>query len=289
MKKTKVEGTNVVLLKSLDKKIVRKYKSKETNAYPKTVKEQKILKLLENTNIKHPKLLKNRFKYIEIEYLEGKTLPDLVDKKVVISLLCNYVYEMYNVNCDSIKKKLSWNNNTTFLYYHVNNLLLYVRKNDIVEKLREMGINFSVLLNLKNMTLDNERKLSLIHGEITTKNIIDNNGSYMLIDWEHATYGDIAYELAMHFVNEEYEKEQMNIVLDRLSASLGINEEKLSHDINIYINFEYYRKSICGFIDAIKLKNKKQPYEQVLFKTYNYYSKLQNPLSLETLRTIIEK
>ena len=76
MKKTKVEGTNVVLLKSIDKKLVRKYKNKEISAYPKTIAEHKILKLLDNSNIKHPKLLKKRLRYIEIEHLEGKTLPE---------------------------------------------------------------------------------------------------------------------------------------------------------------------------------------------------------------------
>lgn len=289
MKKTKIDNSNVVVLKNIDKTIIRKYKVKGLNGYPRTVPQNKILKILEGSNVRHPKLIKNGFRYVDIENIEGRTLYDTTDINVVISTVCNFIFEMHKINCEPIKKYAKWLNNSSFLYFQVNNLLAFVRKTKNIEKFKKMGIDFAPILALKNIRLDDQRGLSLIHGNIRKNNIIEHNGEYTLIDWELATYGDIAYELAMHFVDEEYSQENMNVVIDRLALSLNLNQINLSKDINYYINFEYYRKSILGFNEAIKLKHKKENYDDVLAKTYHYYSKLPNYLSIDKLREVIEE
>ena len=53
------------------------------------------------------------------------------------------------------------------------------------------------------------------------------------------------------------------------------------------MKFEYYRKSIVGFIEAINLKNKKQPNDNLLQQTYEYYSKITRPIILENIKNII--
>lgn len=84
------------------------------------------------------------------------------------------------------------------------------------------------------INLDNNRKLSLIHGDIHLNNmIIDSNGLYF-IDWELATYGDIAYELVMHFILMKYNEIEKNKFIDKLCENLSINKQNLINDIEIY-------------------------------------------------------
>ena len=42
--------------------------------------------------------------------------------------------------------------------------------------------------------------------------MIINNDNFYLIDWELATYGDLAYELATYFILMEYTNEEKEIV-----------------------------------------------------------------------------
>lgn len=289
MKKFKLEGTNATLLKSMDKKRIRKAKIKGLCPYMRVVPENKILKLLEGSNVRHPRFIKNGLKYVEMEFIEGKPLPDNIDKSILIGLLCNYVYEMSKIDTTSISKYSRWTNSSTFLYTQINNILSVVKESNHIDKLKELNVNFNGLLSLKNVKLDDNRKLSLIHGDITKKNILSNNGIYTLIDWELSCKGDIAYDLALHFVNEEYTQDDIKIVMDRLCGSLLLNPETLVKDIKIYMQLEYYRKTLVGFIEAIDLNNKKISNEELLKQTYKYYSKITPNISLDRVKMIINK
>lgn len=286
MKKIQIEGTNATILKNIDGQMIRKKRIKGLNAYPRTIPEDVILKLIDRTNVKHPRLIKSSFNSVDIEYINGKC-EDIIDKNMLINIVSNYIFEMSKIDCESLKKYIKWSNNSSFLYYQVNNLLLVIRKSGYIDKLKQLGINFSGLLAFKNVKLFDQRRMSLIHGDITSNNIIQNNGQYILVDWELATYGDIAYDLALHFNNENYTSEEMAVVIDRLTASLLLDPKALLKDIRIYLNFENYRKSIVGFIESINLKKKGSSNEMLLQETYKYYSKLPKPLPLDTIRMII--
>ena len=289
MKKYKIDGTNATLLKSIDEKRIRKKKIRGLCAYPRIVPENKVLKLLNNTNIKHPKLIKNHINSVDIEYIDGKSLIGQIDKKYLISLICNYSYEMSKVDCTTIKKYSKWTNNTEFLYYQVNNLLLVIRRSGYIEQLKELKINFDSLLSFKNLKLDDTRKLVLIHGDIKKENLINYNGQYILLDWELACYGDIAYDLALHFDNEKYTNQEIMVVVDRLSGSLFINTERFLKDIYTYMKFEKFRRSIVGFIELLELKKKKLSNEALLLQTYEYYKSIQGELTLDRIKDIIDK
>lgn len=286
MKKTKIEGTNATLLKSIDRKLIRKKKIKGLCAYPRIVPENKILKILKDSSVKHPKLVRNRLGSIDIEFLEGKPIID-IDKNYLTGIVCNYLYEMNKTDISSIKKYSKWNNNSSFLYYQINNLLLVVRKSNYIDKLKQLGIDFNSLLSLKNIRLDDNRRQFLIHGNINKDNILQNNGQFILIDWELACVGDLAYDIALLFVAENYTDEDMKVVVDRLCGSLLLDPNTLIRDIKIYMQFEYFRRSIVGFIEAINLKKKRMPNEVLLQQTYEFYTKLSNPLILENIRNII--
>ena len=91
--------------------------------------------------------------------------------------------------------------------------------------------------------LDDTRKLCFIHGDIHKENMIINDGLY-LIDWELATFGDLAYEIAMHFILMEYTEDEREVFINKLCRNLEINMKNLKSDIDVYVEFEKYRRNI---------------------------------------------
>ena len=288
MKKTKTSSPSVIIMENIDKKIVRKYKRKIKTPYPITVPEKKILKLLKYTNIKHPKLVKSGFRYLEEEFVEGRPLilPEN-DKTVLINLFSHYVFEMKKLNPSLIKRHIKWNNNSEFLYMQVKNLEKTVKKYKHKLKLEQMGLNINQLSVFKNIRLDDSRKMSIIHGDIRRENILSRYGEYYLIDWEYATYGDIAYEFAMHFIRENYNEKEMNIILERMCSSLLLDPSSLMRDIKVYMNFETLRLSFYKLNEACELAKKKQTFDHMLDYVYDYYDNLQSAKPKEELRRII--
>lgn len=285
--KTKI-GTNTYLITNLYKKVVRKNKKHFEYGYLCLIPQNKVLKTLAGSNVKHPKILKTRFKTFEVEYLEGRELSGLnVDKKILLNIICNNIFELNKVDCTKIAKYCPWNNNTSFLNYSVTNFLQVIRDSKYTDKLKMLGVNFESILALKNIVLDNQRNMSLINGAIYKKNIIERNGEYLLVDWSMALYADIAYELAIHFVEEKYTDDEMNTVIDRISRAININPANLKRDTNIYIGFEITRKVSLGLIEAMKLREKKLDFESKVREIYIWYSKLSNPKSVDALKNAI--
>src|SRR5574344_681570 len=99
MKKVKTSSQYVFIIDNIDRKFIRKSKNrKDLNGYLRVVPQKKMLVFLDSTKIRHPKVLRNRFKYIDEEYIDGK-LANSLDKTALISLFCNYEYDMFNVDC----------------------------------------------------------------------------------------------------------------------------------------------------------------------------------------------
>lgn len=288
MKKTKTSSPSVIIMENIDKKVVRKYRRKVKTPYPITVPEKKILKLIKKTNIKHPKLVKNSFRYFEEEFVEGKPLElPQDDKTVILNLLSHYIFEMKKISPEPIKRYIKWNNNSEFLYMQVKYLEKMIKKYKFKDKLEQMGLNLNQVLIFKNIRLDDSRKMSIIHCDIKKENILSRYGEYVLIDWEHATYGDLAYEFAMHFVREGYNEKEMNIILERMCSSLLLDPTSLMRDIKVYMNFETLRISFHKLNQACELAKKKQEFSHILDYVYDFYYNLQSAKSKEELRRII--
>lgn len=102
------------------------------------------------------------------------------------------------------------------------------------------------LLELDNLykDLDNNRKLCFIHGDIHKNNMIINKDDFYIIDWELATYGDLAYELATHFILMNYSENEKVTFLNILYKLIAIGVEKLIKDIEVYTNFEVHRRNV---------------------------------------------
>lgn len=288
MKKIKTKSQFTFIMENLDGKFVRKYKKKETKPYPQTVPENKMLKLLNYSNIKCPKILKKHFTSIDIEFIEGRDFYNQ-DKTLLINIVANYIFDLKNINPEPIKKYIKWNNNTEFFYMHLNKLLDFIKKikTKNKEKLSMMGIDESILNQFININLYDMRKMTIIHSDIQKDNIINKNTDYFLIDWDQSTYGDIAYEFAIHFVREKYTPTEMNILLERMCTSLQIEPSNLMNDINTYMQFENIRATIYYLNKACELKNNKQDFTEELDIGYEYYLKLNIGKLKDDIRNII--
>ena len=237
MEKIKTNSYFVTICKSKNKTFIQRRKRKGLHAYPRTLTLKEINKCLKNSEIKYPKLLKNGFKFVHEEYIESTRDIKTLSNIEIIDNVTNIISKLNKIDVDN--KKIVWKNNSEFLKFSIQNLKeVLIHKNPI--KLNEY------LLELDNLykELDDDRKLCLIHGDIHTKNMIVSNDDFYLIDWEFATYGDLAYELATHFILMEYTKKEKDMFLDKLVNVIDIDAKKLMNDVEIYINFELYRRKV---------------------------------------------
>ena len=239
MEKIKTNSYFVTICKSKNKTFIQRRKRKGLHAYPRTLTLKEINKYLKNSKIKYPKLLKNGFKFVHEEYIESTRDIKTLSNIEIIDNVTNIISNLNKIDVDN--KKIIWKNNSDFLKFSIQNLKeVLIHKNPI--KLNEY------LLELDNMykELDDERKLCFIHGDIHTKNMIISKDDFYLIDWELATYGDLAYELAMHFILMEYTGQEKDIFFSKLVKNIDLDVKKLMNDVEIYITFELYRRKVLN-------------------------------------------
>ena len=273
MKKIQTNSKTTFIMENFDKKFVRQYKRKIKGlyAYPRTVPIEKILRLLDGTGVKHPKLLKNRFRCIDIEYIKGETLMLEPNLSGLITLVSDYIFELSQVDCTSILKYAPWTSTKEYLGFLVDNMIKVVDSYDNNKKLESIGLTKELLLKFKEKNLDENRSLRLIHGEITPDNIICASDGYYLIDWELATYGDVAYELATHLIAVDYTKAAREELIDRISITSGEDKNRLTEDIKVYMNFEYTRRCFSIMNRVIEYMKKGKPFESILDDGFKYY------------------
>ena len=291
MRKIQTNSPTTFIMENFDKRFVRQYKRKTGGlyAYPRTVPIDKILKLLDGSGVKHPKLLKNRFRCVDIEYIKGDTLMVEPNLSGLITLVGNYIYEMSKVDCTPIMKYIKWNGVKQYRDFLVDNMIKTVDSYHNNEKLESIGLNKELLLRFKERTIDESRSLRLIHGDVSPDNIICSSDGYYLIDWELATFGDVAYEIANHLIAVEYTPASKADLIERVSLSLGENKDGLTNDINSYIEFENTRRCFSIMNKVIENIKKGKTYDSVLEDGYKYYSMIHPKVTKEELINILGK
>lgn len=287
MKKKKTSSQSTFIMDDINKKTVRKYKRKNKTYYPASVPEHIMLKLLDRTRVKHPKVLKKRLMYFEEEYIDGKKVSKDLDNTVLIGILTSYIYELRTVHPGPLKKYIKWNNNTEFLRYQLSSFREYIKKYKFKDKLAQMGLDENLVNVFNKIHMDDNRKMYLIHSDFQKSNLLEHAGMYYIIDWEHATYGDLAYELAMHLSKENYSEEEIKILVDRLCGSLSINPDHFVRDIRLYKNFEKIRKSFDLMNKACELQKARKDFRAALDEAYNNYMFLAIAKSKEEIKQII--
>ncbi len=235
MKRIKTNSFFVTIYEFKNKKIIKRKKRNGLHAYPRTLTLKDINKILKQTSVNFPKIYLNGINNIYEEFIDSNIdIKELSNLKIMDNVI-EYIIKLYQVDCN---KNFCWNSNSEFLRFQINNL-----KNVLKEKnLKDIDVYLTEIDKLY-IEVDNNRKMCFIHGDIHKENMIINDKFY-LIDWELATYGDLAYELAMHFILMEYSDEEKEIFINKLCNKLSVNSENLKNDIDIYTNFEKYRKYI---------------------------------------------
>ena len=235
MKKIKTNSFFVTIYELKNKKIIKRKKRNGLHAYPRTLTLKDINKILKQTSVNFPKLYLNGINNVYEEFIYSKVDIETLPNSKIMDNVIECITNLYQVNCN---KNILWDSNSEFLRFQINNL-----KNVLKEKnLKDINVYLTEIDRLY-MEVDNNRKMCFIHGDIHRENMIINDKFY-LIDWELATYGDLAYELAMHFILMEYSDEEKEIFINKLCNNIPINIKTLKHDIEIYTNFEKYRKNI---------------------------------------------
>lgn len=285
-RKIKTSSYFTWIIETKNDKYVRQYKrtNKTIHGYPRTVPTHKIMKLINNSNIYAPKLLRNRLKYIDQEFINGIQISDEYNKQTIKDTIINYIMEMNKINCTGINKYIKWKNNTEYLYFLINHLekvkeTFSGRTNKILNIM-----NISKKLNeLKSFELDNIRKLTLIHGDIHNGNMINNKGNIYLLDWELATVGDLAYELATHFILMKYTNAEQKYFIENLSGKLNIDKQLLKKDVNVYMTYELLRRIYLRVKKIDKLINDNKDIEKEVNDLYEHYIQLSKLVEINTL------
>lgn len=287
MKKKKTSSPSTFIMDDINKKSVRKYKTKNRTYYPVSVPEHVMLSLLDKTRVKHPKVLKKRLRYFEEEHINGKNVNKSIDNSVLIGVLTSYIYELRTVHPGALKKYIKWNNNTEFLRYQLSSFKEYIKKYKFKDKLAKMGLDENLINVFNKVHMDDNRKMYLIHGDFQKSNLIEYDGMYYIIDWEHATYGDLAYEIAMHLSKEEYAEEEIKLLVDRLCGSLSINADNFIRDIRLYKNLEKIRISFDKMNKACELQKARKDFRHALDEAYSSYMFLAIAKTKEEIKEII--
>ncbi len=235
MKKIKTNSFFVTIYELKNKKIIKRKKRNGLHAYPRTLTLKDINKILKQTSVNFPKLYLNGINHVYEEFIYSNVDIETLSNSKIMDNVIECITNLYQVNYN---KNILWDSNSKFLRFQINNL-----KNVLKEKnLKDINVYLTEIDRLY-MEVDNNRKMCFIHGDIHRENMIINDKFY-LIDWELATYGDLAYELARHFILMEYSYEEKEIFINRLCDNISVNIETLKNDIEIYTNFEKYRKHI---------------------------------------------
>jgi len=237
MEKIKTNSYFVTICKSKNKTFIQRRKRKGLHAYPRILTLKEINKYLSNTDIKYPKLLKNGFRFVHEEYIESTRDIESLSNTEIIDNIINIICNLNKIEVRN--KKITWKTNSEFLSYSIRNL-----KEVLISKSPDKLNQYLIELDNLYKDLDNNRKLCFIHGDFHKKNMIISKEDFYLIDWELATYGDLAYELATHFILMEYNEQEQSLFLDKLVKVIDLDMEKLINDIKIYTDFELYRRKV---------------------------------------------
>ena len=269
-------------------RFIRTYKRTGFHGYKRYLSLKDIYSLLKTTNIKHPKFLRNRISYVDVEFIEGKNLDPDFDRNKLLNLFCNTLFELANVKYDGVLRYLPYKDNIGFYNDNIKNLVLVMDKLNNYQTLERIGLRKDMIVSLANIEIDNNRPMFFIHGDFNIGNIIERNNDYYIIDWELATIGDIAYEIGIHFVLVAYSEEQRDIIFERVSKTLNIDKNILIRDVNTYIRFEMTRRCFLKFNRAINLARRGKPFDNMLLDAYKYYSIIcKDKLLLDDIRATL--
>lgn len=226
--------------KSINERI--KIQNDKIIKYGKTVSFQEVRNtnfIRNNTNIPVPKIYnyytKNGVNYIEMEYIKGDTLDNMLRKKLLnerdIDNICQqlktYVKELRKIKSNYIGS-IDKNSVEDILFGKIGPYTETNLNQHIVNIIDDVLHNYYKDL-IHKMLLSNHT-INLTHGDLTPRNIIINNKKVVaLIDWETLAYMPEYWE---------YVKSRIGVSWDNIWFS----------KIELFLNPYYYENSVFNMI-----------------------------------------
>lgn len=252
--KTDSDYCEIIIKK--EKKYIKKYNrnQNELREYYRSTPEVEILTLLNQNNIITPKIIKQTKKYFLEEYIEGDLLKDLypdhkkIDQKIIDEII-KEIYLLMNIDANSLLKYTSWHDNQTFYLFQTQNTLNVIKQyyDNLKELYTKLDLSEKIIEKIITLALhlDNNRPLSLIHGDRHKKNaFLAKDKKLIFIDWELGCVGDIAYELAFHLHQMAYTKEDEKYFFKKLKEVYQSDYIPLKKDVEIYRLFVLARSTL---------------------------------------------
>lgn len=285
MEKIKSEDKKTIIIEDVNKTYIRKYKRQNISDYPKQTPLSITMKIVNGSKVYAPKVLKDRGKYIDLEYVTGQSVDQMMDKKNLVDTIIDYIVSLQNTDYRKIYKYVNWKTNNEYFNYLINFLSklkkTFTNNTKIIIEL--LNIGSEELEKLKEYKVDDYRKMSLINRDISYDNMLLKFNRIYILNWEYATYGDIAHEIATHFLFVNYTDEEKEYILEMLSKKLNISLIRLKKDINIYTIYEFLNKIYIEINNLTRKVKKNEEIDDDLKNLYHYYTSLSKLLEIQTL------
>lgn len=227
-----------------DKKYIVKYPREcgVTREYYRSTPENELIESIQK-NITVPKVLYYNNSYCVQEYVNGILLADLYDDhksiaKDIIKQIVQQIISMTEIQTNKLLKYTNWQNNHDFYKFQCENTMkvfsdYYTKLKIIYDKLSISKEIMTIVLS-KASFVHNNRKLSVIHGDIHKKNLMLKDNKIIFIDWELGCVGDLAYEIAFHLHQMAYTKSDEKYFMNTLVNQYKGDIKGLLEDIELY-------------------------------------------------------
>lgn len=276
--------------------------------YYRSTPEDIVIELLQKHHIKAPKLLYQGEKYSVQEYIEGQLLANKykdhqdIDKSIIDQIV-QQICSMFLIDGSNLLGYANWQDNRSFYEFQCHNTekVFEGYYKNLKEIYDTLGISNDVFVHLYDKTskIDNERKMSIMHGDRHKKNaILSDNGEVIFIDWELGCIGDVAYDIAFHLHQMAYTPEDEQYFLNQLKGHFNGDTEKLLSDVALYRLFVLARSTLYHvyWTDLVYQGNSESERKKQLGHFMRRYSRLSNykefglePKSEDELERIFEQ
>ncbi len=224
-----------------------------TQEYYCLIPESEVIEILQKYDIQVPKLVYKDDECNIQEYISGDVLSDVykdyaeIDKNIIDQIVEQICY-MSRLQDEQLKHYSEWEDNKSFFKFYCKNTenVFCNYYDELSELYEEFNIHKDIMEKIygKIDKIDNNRKMSVIHGDRNKKNVVLNNGNVFYIDWEQACMGDIAYDIAFHIYQMTYTESDEKYFIKKLKEKYIGNVKKLLEDVEIYKEYALLRSTL---------------------------------------------
>lgn len=273
-----------------DKKYVLRYPREigKTVEYYRSTPENEVIRVLEGSEIKTPKILHSGKDYSIQEYIPGQLLSDIfqdhknIDKNIIRQII-EQICALTKINGESLAQYTNWSDSRSFYDFQCNNTQkVFLRYYNMLKPIYEkLGISPNTILPLFDdaSKIDANRKLSIIHGDRHKKNaILTDSGEVVFIDWELGCLGDVAYDIGFHLHQMAYTEEDEQYFIEGIANNFGKDAPSILNDVKVYRRFLLARSMLYHvyWTDLVYQGKNKQDMKNQLghfMRRYNRLSK----------------